>query len=431
MSQAAVKPDGSDSPARKSCMFYKLMVASILQDKKLIVLTNSLSCGSSFGLWVFLFLNSSKIPKKFVNKYGDELSSVATLTVPCGRICLVELQKVNGKLWFHNGWHEFVECYSIRVGYFLVFIYEGKSNFNVHMFDLTVSEIKNPCNSLSQLQESSHDNPCLLPHEKDDGLEKILGFRPPSPNLLSSITSKKCNEYIHCNWIQSTSTASLEKPHVRTDAYNMRENFQSSRDIGTQFNGMELTSTEDGAGSIIPCITRKTRGRKRMSENIEDVDKHESLGIQNVKLKSTHVRNTSETLTRRRRAVTPEEKERTIRAAHMFRSDNPFFRVILRPSYVYRGFLLHIPSSFARTFLNTVTGFVNLQVSDGKQWPVRCSFKDGKAKLGQGWTEFVWENNLEEGDVCIFELIQAKEIVLKVAVFRVLEDAAPTGQLSN
>ncbi|XP_034917049.1 B3 domain-containing transcription factor VRN1 isoform X2 [Populus alba] len=396
MSQAAVKPDGSDSPARKSCMFYKLMVASILQDKKLI-------------------------PKKFVNKYGDELSSVATLTVPCGRICLVELQKVNGKLWFHNGWHEFVECYSIRVGYFLVFIYEGKSNFNVHMFDLTVSEIKNPCNSLSQLQESSHDNPCLLPHEKDDGLEKILGFRPPSPNLLSSITSKNCNEYIHCNWIQSTSTASLEKPHVRTDAYNMRENFQSSRDIGTQFNGMELTSTEDGAGSIIPCITRKTRGRKRKSEN----------SIQNVKLKSTHVRNTSETLTRRRRAVTPEEKERTIRAAHMFRSDNPFFRVILRPSYVYRGFLLHIPSSFARTFLNTVTGFVNLQVSDGKQWPVRCSFKDGKAKLGQGWTEFVWENNLEEGDVCIFELIQAKEIVLKVAVFRVLEDAAPTGQLSN
>ncbi|PNT41283.1 hypothetical protein POPTR_004G147000v4 [Populus trichocarpa] len=397
MSQAAVKPDGSDSPARKSCMFYKLMVASILQDKKL------------------------KIPKKFVNKYGDELSSVATLTVPCGRICLVELQKVNGKLWFHKGWHEFVECYSIRVGYFLVFIYEGKSNFNVHMFDLTVSEIKNPCNSLSQLQESSHDNPCLLPNEKDDGLEKVLGFRPPSPNLLSSITSKNCNEYIHCNWIQSTSTASLEKPHVRTDVYNMRENFQSSRDIGTQFNGMELTSTEDGAGSVIPGITRKTRGRKRMSEN----------SIQNVKLKSTHVRNTSETLTRRRRAVTPEEKERTIRAAHMFRSDNPFFRVILRPSYVYRGFLLHIPSSFARTFLNTVTGFVTLQVSDGKQWPVRCSFKDGKAKLGQGWTEFVWENNLEEGDVCIFELIHAKEIVLKVAVFRVLEDAAPTGQLSN
>ncbi|KAJ6766323.1 B3 DOMAIN-CONTAINING PROTEIN-LIKE [Salix purpurea] len=396
MSQAAGKPDGSDSPARKSCMFYKLMVASILQDKKL------------------------KIPKKFVNKYGDELSSIATLTVPCGGICLVELQKDNGKLWFHKGWHEFVECYSIRVGYFLVFLYEGKSNFNVHMYDLTVSEIKNPCNSISQLQESSHDNPCLLPHEKDDGLKKILGFRPPSPNLLSSTTSKNFNEYVHCNWPQSTYTASLEKPHVRTDAYNLRENCQSSRDIGTQFNGGELTSTEDGVGSIISGITAKTSGSKRMSEN----------SIQNVKQKSS-VKNTSETHTRRQRAVTPEEKERTIRAAHMFRPANPFFQVILRPSYVYRGFLLHIPSSFARTFLNRVTGFVTLQVCDGKQWPVRCSFKDGKAKLGQGWTEFVWENNLEEGDVCIFELIHAKEIVMKVAIFRVLEDAVPPDQLSN
>lgn len=43
MSQAAVKPDGSDSPARKSCKFYKLMVASILQDKKLVNF-NLLSC---------------------------------------------------------------------------------------------------------------------------------------------------------------------------------------------------------------------------------------------------------------------------------------------------------------------------------------------------------------------------------------------------
>ncbi|KAJ6707767.1 B3 DOMAIN-CONTAINING [Salix viminalis] len=309
MSQSAGKPDGSDSTARKSCMFYKLMVASILQDKKL------------------------KIPKKFVNKYGDELSSIATLTAPCGGICLVELQEVNGKLWFHKGWHEFVECYSIRVGYFLVFLYEGKSNFNVHMYDLTVSEIKNPCNSISQLQESSHDNPCLLPHEKDDGLKKILGFRPPSPNLLSSTTSRNFNEYVHCNCTQSTYTAGLEKPHVRTDAYNLRENCQSSRDIGTQFNGEELTSTEDGVGSIISGITAKPRGNKRMSEN----------SIQTVKQKSTRVKNTFETLTRRQRAVTPEEKERTIRAAHMFRPDNPFFQVILRPSYVYRGFLLVSP----------------------------------------------------------------------------------------
>lgn len=59
-----------------------------------------------------------------------------------------------------------------------------------------------------------------------------------------------------------------------------------------------------------------------------------------MKVKSTRMKITSETFTRRWRAVTPEEKERAVRAADMFKSDNPFCKVILRPSYVYRGFLL-------------------------------------------------------------------------------------------
>ena len=34
------------------------------------------------------------------------------------------------------------------------------------------------------------------------------------------------------------------------------------------------------------------------------------------------------------------------------------------------------------------------------------------------------ENNLGEGDVCVFELLRTKEVVLQVTVFRVTEDAA-------
>lgn len=90
----------------------------------------------------------------------------------------------------------------------------------------------------------------------------------------------------------------------------------------------------------------------------------------------------------------------------------------------------HIPSSFARKYL-TVTAFIRLQVSNGKQWPVRCVSGKGGAKLSKGWTEFVWENNLEEGDVCIFELINMIDIVLKVTVFRVLQDAVPVNLLPN
>lgn len=82
----------------------------------------------------------------------------------------------------------------------------------------------------------------------------------------------------------------------------------------------------------------------------------------------------------------------------------------------------YLPSCFAEKNLNGVSGFIKLQTYDGRQWSVRCLYRGGRAKLSQGWYEFSQENNLGEGDVCIFELLRMKDVVLKVTVFRVLED---------
>ncbi|XVE93292.1 hypothetical protein REPUB_Repub01dG0178300 [Reevesia pubescens] len=146
------QPVGPSLPEKKCCIFYKLMVASILQDKKL------------------------RIPYKFVKKFGDELSSIATLTVPSARLWLVELRKDNKKMWFDSGWNVFVEYYSICIGYFLVFRYEGNSHFNVHVYDLKASEINSLSNSLNNSHEPDHDK-----HVKDieDGdFAEIMGSQP-------------------------------------------------------------------------------------------------------------------------------------------------------------------------------------------------------------------------------------------------------------
>lgn len=89
----------------------------------------------------------------------------------------------------------------------------------------------------------------------------------------------------------------------------------------------------------------------------------------------------------------------------------------------------HMPSSFAEKYLGGVSGFITLQVSDGEKWPVKCMWRDGSAKLSKGWPEFVRDNKLEEGDVCVFELVKVEDIVLRVTIFRVVEDAGPVNQL--
>jgi len=83
----------------------------------------------------------------------------------------------------------------------------------------------------------------------------------------------------------------------------------------------------------------------------------------------------------------------------------------------------YLPSCFAEKNLNGVSGFIKLQLSNGRQWSVRCLYRGGRAKLSQGWFEFTVENNLGEGDVCVFELLRTKEVELQVTVFRVTEDA--------
>lgn len=88
-------------------------------------------------------------------------------------------------------------------------------------------------------------------------------------------------------------------------------------------------------------------------------------------------------------------------------------------------FLQHVPTSFARKYLNGIKGYITIIDSNGKQWPVRCIFKNGGAKFSKGWPEFVWENNLDESDVCVFELIKSNDVTLKATIFRVLEDARP------
>ncbi|EOY30946.1 DNA binding protein, putative [Theobroma cacao] len=84
---------------------------------------------------------------------------------------------------------------------------------------------------------------------------------------------------------------------------------------------------------------------------------------------------------------------------------------------------MYLPSCLAEKHLSGVSGFIKLQLPDGKQWPVRCLYRGGRAKFSQCWYEFTLENNLGEGDVCVFELLRSREFVLKVTVFRVLESA--------
>ncbi|XP_057426584.1 B3 domain-containing transcription factor VRN1-like [Lotus japonicus] len=89
-------------------------------------------------------LPSLKLPKKFTERYGDGLSNPVFLKPRDGTEWIVYWKKQNGEVWFHKGWKEFAQNYSIDHGHLMVFEYEGTSHFDVLILDQSALEIDYP-----------------------------------------------------------------------------------------------------------------------------------------------------------------------------------------------------------------------------------------------------------------------------------------------
>lgn len=61
-----------------------------------------------------------------------------------------------------------------------------------------------------------------------------------------------------------------------------------------------------------------------------------------------------------------------------------------------------------------------------KTWRMSYLHYESFSGLGKQWKKFALDNNLEEGDVCIFEL--TGELVMDVHIFRAVNDATQAQQ---
>nr|POE44659.1 hypothetical protein CFP56_78169 [Quercus suber] len=134
------QPVDVDDPAHLPTHFFKIIMPQTLQEGK---------------LW---------IPKKFIRDYGSHLSDVAYLRIPNGTKWKVKLTKSDGEVCFGNGWCEFASSHALALGHFLVFRYDGNSEFSVLIFDATATEIEYPA---AELQCGAGEKPPVpLPQKR-------------------------------------------------------------------------------------------------------------------------------------------------------------------------------------------------------------------------------------------------------------------------
>ncbi|KAK8263956.1 hypothetical protein V6Z11_D12G074700 [Gossypium hirsutum] len=272
---------------------------------------------------------------KFVRKYGNQLSSPVKLEVPSGAIWQVELAKTDERVRLQNGWREFAEHYSLELGSFVVFRYEGNDHFHVLIFDKSASETDYPHtstegNDVSRKSKEKSHLPCPLPQKK------------------MRIDSSNQHEQNSKLEVLSSGTSPDAQRSVKTKAFS--------------------------------CVQR----------------------------------------------LAAIEKAHAVQIASAFEStENPVFMIVMQPSYV-RG-RMFIPSDFARKFLTVHKSNLTLCNSTGKTWNAKLYYPANKkpnAHLYGGWREFVEDNHLNVGDICVFELIKYTEILMKVQIYLGVKNAS-------
>ncbi|XP_057997156.1 B3 domain-containing transcription factor VRN1 isoform X2 [Hevea brasiliensis] len=384
-SRREMEPNANHSPVERPWQhFFKIILPSTIDEKKL------------------------RIPDKFVRKFGDELSDVANFMVPNGCAWKVGLTKDQNGIWFDDGWHNFVEHYYIRNGYFLVFGYRGFSNFSVLILDVTACEIEYPQNG----EGSIYGEKCLVHHqiemENNDSIQ-ISGSTLLSPYCFS-LKSKVCGESVtkgessrrHNRQLQNPGrkkqhrgVASMVNPYDKhlCDTRSKKIKMEELLEIAN------VDANEPGRGKLDEHTISNSHGPlvKINDSNISKVE----LGDNELLAKCEEDVEiiTSEMFGFKKASP---ESEKAIQAARMFKPKSPSFMVLLRPYNCYN----------------------NILVSDGREWIVRLAWKGcGRVDFGGGWNAFCRENNLQGGEVCVFELISSN--VLKTSMFRAVQDVRP------
>ncbi|XP_078152295.1 uncharacterized protein LOC144547503 [Carex rostrata] len=213
-----------------------------------------------------------------------------------------------------------------------------------------------------------------------------------------------------------------KKPCVQRDGIQSKKGKAVDKEVQSQ-------SKKEKA---VASSSRFPRKRKEISDASDSSDSE-------TESQHTIVARCRKTFFSQRRLITKVEKKRTLKAAQGFKSSRPYFLKKMKKSSVYKDLFVVVPIKFARANLPNHATQISLRVS-GKteKWEVSCRYRVQKAgkqhvwMISGGWWQFSFANNLEEGDILVFEMMKKNKIQLenhkiemKVHIFRVVKDIKP------
>nr|CAD1841382.1 unnamed protein product [Ananas comosus var. bracteatus] len=303
------------------------------------------------------------MPKKFVNHFNGQICEHIDLKPPSGDIWRIGLTKLANDIVLQSGWKEFVDAHCIEENDLLIFKYYESSSFEVLIFD------GSGCEKASSFFAKKNVPP--------------VGEADEIP--LEVINRKELIE------LRSSGSSSEDdaKPEITTKSLN------GSKKMSKRILRAGSGRGEKDAGTYVETLVHRKKYRVSPRK-----DAGPSKGV-NYGVKED----------------TPERDEHG-----QMPCNAPYFSLRslqLSPSQHKKN----IPRSFAAAHLPRRCEQIILKLpNQKKKWITSyVSTRQVRGVYGGiygGWKHFVMDNNLQQGDICLFELMKNKKMLtMTVYVF--------------
>lgn len=325
-----------------------------------------------------------KLPCKFIKHLEGKTSGSVLLIGPSEKIWHVDLIQQNDSLFFHNGWPEFVRDHFIECGDMLVFRYDGSLQFTVQVFD------QSACEKEGAYHANCSQDPRNI--DKNMGKKRERVHETASSDIFVEAEPKKMktqSSEVNLECITNSRKAVVEisdKEGSYHEEMAIDETFQEP-----------IPKTEKCGSpskiSAIPTDATPCSGKPEATpKNRTSTNDEKKLPSKGSRIKSTH----------------DEEK-----VARSFTSSFPYFVRIMKKFNISGSYTLKIPYKFSMEHLPKCKIKVVLHNLKGEHWTVN-SVPTTKVHTSHtlcgGWMAFVRGNDINMGDICIFELVGKCEL---------------------
>ncbi|KAK1373360.1 hypothetical protein POM88_029553 [Heracleum sosnowskyi] len=368
------------------------------------------------------FSNKLLIPPKFVRLHRTTLARNCILR-PTGTqdSWRVRTKQINNLLYFNEGWEKFAQHHTLGFGDFLVFRYAQDCEFYVDMFD------KSCCNKeplTSHNVGSLKDTTPILPSQEkkanlktpaiDAAEELMASSKFPAFKKVMQRVDLKAGRYLPV-------VSDFAKTHLKGNIREVRiEVSGKTWTVGVAREGCSCRLSRCWgylakehalkAGENQKSQTRAGSGKVHEAQSRQAVEAQSSKAVEG---------QSSQTLEAPSSYALETHSNRTIESAYKYSSLSkyPSYPCLMSSSYIRKSYL-YVPSTFVKQ-MNAKAGGIKVKLQCwGKEWDAVVSTYGTVSVINNGWSTFTKKNSLQIGDCCVFELINRKDALIRVTIFK-------------